>query len=64
MPIFDLTPDHAASEGHISQPDQVNTRLELQFDKQIPEVLTCLLYLEYDNGVGIDHLRTVSADFW
>ena len=63
MLLFDLTPDRAFSEGHISLPDQDNIRLELLFDRPIPEVITCLLYLEYDKCVRIDQLRTVSTDF-
>ena len=61
--LFDVTPDRAASECHISLPDQGNIRVELQFYKPISEAITCLLYLEYDNCVRIDKLRTVSADF-
>ena len=63
MLLFDLTPDRAASEGHVSLPDQGNIRLELKFDKPLPDAVTCLLYLEYDNSVRIDQLRSVSADF-
>ena len=63
MVLFDLTTDRAASECHISLPDQGNKRLELRFDKPLSEAITCLLYLEYDNCVRIDQLRTVSADF-
>ena len=59
MLLFDLTPDRAASEGHISLPDQGNIRLELRFDRPLPEAITCLVYLEY-NCVRIDQLRTVS----
>jgi hypothetical protein len=61
--LFDLTPDRADSEGHISLPDQGNIRLELRFDKALSEAITCLLYLEYDNCVRIDQLRTVSTEF-
>ena len=63
MLLFDLTPDRAASEGHISLPDHGNIRLELRFDKPLSETIMCLLYLEYGNFVRIDQLRTVSADF-
>jgi hypothetical protein len=63
MLLFDLTPDRAASEGHISLSDQGNIRLELRFDRPLPEAITCLLYLEYDNCVRVDKLRTVSTDF-
>jgi hypothetical protein len=63
MLLFDLTPDRAAFEGHISLPDQGNIRLDLRFGKALSEAITCLLYLEYDNCVRIDQLRTVSTDF-
>ena len=63
MLLFDLTPNRAASEGHISLLDQGNIRVELQFDKPLYEAITCLLYLEYDNCLRIDQLRTVFADF-
>jgi hypothetical protein len=62
MLLFDLTHDRAACERHISLPDQGNIILELRFHRPLPEVITCLLYLEYDNCVRIDQLRTVSTD--
>ena len=63
MLLIDLTPNRPASKGHFSLPDQGNIRLELQFDKAIADAITCLLYLEYDNCVRIDQLRTVSVAF-
>ena len=60
--LFVHTPESAASESHVSLPDQANIRLELQFDKSLPDAVTCLLYLEYDNCVRIDPLRNVSID--
>ena len=63
MLIFHLTPVRAASEGHISLPEQGYIRVELQFDKPLSEAITCLLYLEYVNCVRLDQRRTVSADF-
>ena len=39
MLLFDLTSDLAVSEGHISLHDQGNIRMELQFDKLLPEIL-------------------------
>ena len=63
MLLFDLTPDRASSEGHISLPDQGNIGLELRFDKALSEAFTCLLYLEYENCVRIDQLRAVSTEF-
>ena len=52
MLLFDLTPARAASEGHISLPDQGNIRLELQFDEPLPDALTCLLYLCPDRSTA------------
>ena len=60
---FDLTPDRAVSEGHISLPVQGNIKLELQFDKPLSEAVTCLLFLEYDISVPIDKLLTFSTDY-
>jgi len=36
MLVFDLTPDLAASEGHISDPVLGDIRLELKFEKALP----------------------------
>ena len=63
MLLFDLTPDDAASECHVSLPDHDNITLQLLFDKTFADAITCLLYLEYDNCVRIDQLRTVYVDF-
>jgi hypothetical protein len=53
----------AASEGHASQAETGNIRIECNFDKALTEAITCLLYLEYDNSVRVDDLRTVTTDF-
>jgi len=42
MPLFDLTPDRSASEGHTSHPDNGNIRVELKFSKPLPEDITCI----------------------
>jgi hypothetical protein len=63
MLIFDLTTDLAASEGHTSHPDNGSIRIEVKFAKALTESITCLLYLEFDNSVRIDKLKTVSTDF-
>jgi len=54
MLLFDLTPDQGASESHTSQPGQGNIRVEMKFAKPLPEAITCLLYLEFDNSVLIN----------
>jgi len=59
MIVYDLTPDLAASEGHASPSRNGDIRIDLKFAKALPESVTCLLYLEYDNSVGIDLARNV-----
>jgi len=61
--LFDLTPDLSASEGHTSHMESGNIRLELKFSKALPDSITCLLYLEYDNSIRINYFRNVSTDF-
>jgi len=63
MLLFDLTPDLAASEGHTSDPTNGHIRLVIKFGPDLPDPMCVLLYLEYDNSVLIDALRTVTTDF-
>jgi len=63
MLLFDLTPYRAASEGHTSHPDNGNNRVELKFSKPLPEPITCIFYLEYDNSFPVDTSRKVTTDF-
>ena len=63
MLLFDLTPDRAASEGHASQLDNGNIRIELRFAKPLPDPITCLLYLEFNNTISINSERKVTKDF-
>jgi hypothetical protein len=61
--LFDLTRDPAASDGHISNPDNGNFRIELKFAKALPDAITCLLYVEYDGTVLVDNCRNVTIDY-
>ena len=63
MLVFDLTPDLAASEGHKSDPASGNIRLELKFGNDLPESISVLLFLEYDNSVCVDAFRKVTTDY-
>jgi len=63
MLLFDLTPDRGASEGHQSHPENGCIRIELKFNKPLPEAITCLLYLEFDNSVLIDFEPTFTTAF-
>ena len=38
-------------------------RVELRFAKPLPDPVTCLIYLEFDNTISIDKLRAVTKDF-
>ena len=63
MSLFDLTHDRGTSEAHKSHLEKGNIRIELKFNKPLPEAITCLLYLRFDNSVLIDFERRVATDF-
>jgi len=63
MLLFDLTPDHVASEAHTSLPENRNIRIELEFSRPLAEAITCVLYLEYDSSVLINFSRKITTDF-
>jgi hypothetical protein len=63
MLLYDLTPDHDASEGPTSPVENGNIRIEFTFKEALKQAITCLLYLEYDNSVRVDSLRTITTDF-
>ncbi|XP_067121650.1 uncharacterized protein F54H12.2-like [Centruroides vittatus] len=60
---FDLTPDHSASESHISVNQQGNISIELKFSTAILETVNVICLLEYNNTLEIDHSRTVFVDY-
>ena len=61
--VYDLTPDLAASESHMSPPTSGDIRIDLKLAKALPDAITCVWYLEYDNSLHIDLARIVSTDF-
>jgi hypothetical protein len=63
MLIFDLTPHDAASESHTSLFENDTIRIEVKFEKALTELITCLLYTEYDGCVRIDKSRIVKTDY-
>jgi hypothetical protein len=63
MLLFDLTPDQAASEGHMSHASNGHIRLDLKFAEALPEALNILLYLEYESSVRVNPDRTVAIDY-
>ena len=63
MLLFVLTPDMGMSEGHTFYPENGSIRVDLKFNKLLPEAFTCLLYLEFDNSVLINFERAVTTNF-
>ena len=63
MFLSDVTPKSCGSVDHTSHPENGNLRVVLKFGKPLPEAITCLLYLEFDNSVLIDFSRNVTTDF-
>jgi len=63
MLLFDLTHNQDTSEAHTSHHEQGNIRVELKFAKPLPEAITCLLYLEFDNSVLINLARNLMTEF-
>jgi len=47
----------------MSHPDSGNISVELKISKPLPEPITCIFYLEFDNSVRIDFALKVSKDF-
>jgi hypothetical protein len=54
MLLFYLTPDLGASVGHTSHMYNKDIRVDLKFIKPLPEPITCVFYLEFDNSIRID----------
>jgi len=63
MLVFDFTPARVASESHTSQPEKGSIRIELKFNKPLPEAIKYLLYIEFDNSVLKDFESTFKTDF-
>jgi hypothetical protein len=63
MLLFNLMPDRGTSECHNSYPKNGNIRIEADFNKQLPDPVNCLLYMEYDNYVRVDRNRAVTTDY-
>jgi hypothetical protein len=57
--VYDLSPVLTTSEGETSSHANGNIRIELKFSKALPDAITYLFYLEYDNSVRIDLARCI-----
>jgi len=63
MLLSDLKHEKSASEGLTSHHENGNIRIGLKFNKPLPQAITCLLYLEFDNSVLVDYSRNVTTEF-
>jgi len=63
MLFFVLTTDRNASEGHISHPVNGKIGIELKFNKPLPEAITWLLNLEFDNSVLVDFSHNFTTEY-
>jgi hypothetical protein len=61
--VFDLTTDLTFSEGHTSHFIQGCIQIDLRFAEALPDPVTWLMYLKFDNTVQIDSLKRVYTDF-
>jgi len=63
MLLFVIIPDRGVSDTHTSHHEQGNIRVELKFSKPLPEEITCLLYLEFNNSFLFNLARNVTTDY-
>jgi len=63
MLLFDLILDQGKSEAHTSHTEQGNIRVELKSAKPLPEAITCLLCLKFNNTVLINSVRNITTDY-
>lgn len=60
---FDLTPDLASAENHMSVVKSGNIAIDVKFSKPLPETVTLISYAEYRNIVEIDKTRGIFTDY-
>lgn len=61
---FDLTPDLSSNTmSHWNLVRHGCLRIEVRFEKALPETINCIIYGEFDNIVEIDKDRKVVVDF-
>lgn len=61
---FDLTPDLSSNTmSHWNLVRHGCLRIEVRFEKALPETINCIIYGEFDNIVEIDKDRNVIVDF-
>ena len=59
---FTLSPD-LAEEGHFNQAKQRTVRVKLMFGAALPNTVTVVAYVEFENAIEIDRYRNIVYDF-
>jgi len=61
---FNLSPDYCDGfHGHLNVIRRGSIRIDLKFAKETSDVLSVLLYCEFDNLIQIDKDRNIFIDF-
>lgn len=60
---FDLTPDMASGENHMSIVKSGNIAIDVKFNASLPETVTLVCYAEYRSTVEIDKSRAIYLDY-
>lgn len=60
--LFDLTPD-LCDGSHLNLVHHSNLRLEIKFNKPLPQTISVLVYAEFENIIEINKERNILYDF-
>lgn len=60
---FDLTPDLASNDNHMSVNKNGNLAIDIKFGSALPETVSLVVYAEYRNTIEIDKARGITTDF-
>lgn len=63
LAAFDLTPDLSSHEPHWNIIRSGSLRLEIRFEKPLPETITAIIFSEFDNIIEIDKNRNIILDY-
>lgn len=63
LAVFDLTPDLSSHEAHWNIIRSGSLRLEIRFEKPLPETITAIIFSEFDNIIEIDKNRNIILDY-
>lgn len=61
--IFDLTQDFSGGVAHANIIRSGDLAIHLKFEKDLPETLTLIVYLEFQANIEIDKSRSVFTDY-